>query len=381
MIKNKKIGLIILIVVIIIPFIFLFFLNKSYGYLVEESTVEEYIKSVSSLVDEQIIGEYKNVISIEDDRYISKLFCLKTGEEVPITSIVKSEYIDDFYQKVKGLLYLKYPKFIAKSLEKLDKTNAYFINNNELIIYFYDYEINPEVSEELLLHVNYNEISDYLNFTHKVDKEYFNEDGSVYQKNKKHIALTFDDGPGVYTDDLINILKDNKSFATFFILGKNINNYKNTIINMHESNMEIGYHSYNHKNFKRQNIETIKNEFDIANNNLYNLINDTFHLIRPPYGELKKSVKDALDATFILWSIDTEDWRYKDPNYLLNYTLDNVNDLDIVLFHDIHKTSIDTIEMLLPQLYVLGYQVVSVSTLANKNNINLELHKSYRSFK
>lgn len=380
MIKIKKVTIYILIILIIM-YIFLIFFNAPKKEIVENEKINNYIKSVSSLVDEQIIDNYKNVISIEDDRYISKLFNLKTGEEVPITSIIKKEYISAFNNKIKELLYLKYPKFIASSLEKLDKTNAYFINNNELIIYFYDYDITPEVSEELYLHVNYNEISKYLDITHKLDNNYSNEDGSIYDLNKKHIAITFDDGPSNYTNALIDILKDNKSYATFFILGKKINSYKDTIIYMNESNMEIGYHSYNHKNFKRQNIETIKEEFDISNKNLYNLINDTFHLIRPPYGEINNIIKEKIEATFILWSIDTQDWRYKDEEYLINYTLDNINDLDIILFHDIHKTSINAIKNLLPKLYTLGYQVVSVSTLAKNNNINLELHKTYRSFK
>lgn len=236
MITKKKTGLIIIILLSIIFLIFFFLLKKTYAYNdVENNDVNKYIESVASLVDEQTIGEYKNVVSIEDDRYISKLFNIKSGEEVSIESILKKEYVSLFWAKVKELLYLKYPKFIAEVLDKHNKTNAYFINDNELIIYFYDYEITPEVSEELFLHVNYNEIKDYLDITYKLDKEYQNEDGRVVQKNKKHIAITFDDGPSIYTNDLINILKDNKASSTFFILGKNIEYYKDTIRYMNES--------------------------------------------------------------------------------------------------------------------------------------------------
>ena len=382
MITKKKTGLIILILFSIIFLIFFFLLKKTYAYEpVENSDVYKYIESVASLVDEQTIGKYKNVVSIEDDRYISKLFDIKSGEEVSIESILKKEYVDLFWAKVKELLYLKYPKFIAEVLETHNKTNAYFINDNELIIYFYDYDIEPEVSEELFLHVNYNEIKDYLDITCKLDKEYQNEDGRVVQKNKKHIAITFDDGPGIYTNDLINILKDNKASSTFFVLGKNIEYYKDTIRYMHESKMEIGYHSYNHKNFKRQKLEVIKDEFYKSNNILYNITGEVFHLIRPPYGEINKNIKNSLDASFILWDVDTLDWRYKDVDYLVNYTLDNINDKDIILFHDIHKTSIDAIEKLLPLLYVNGYQVLTVSDLAKTSNVTLENHKSYRNFK
>lgn len=382
MIAKKKTGLIIIILLSIIFLIFFFILKKTYAYEpVENNDINKYIESVASLVDEQTIGKFKNVVSIEDDRYISKLFDIKSGEEVSIESILKKEYVSLFWAKVKELLYLKYPKFIAEILETHNKTNAYFINDNELIIYFYDYEITPEVSEELFLHVNYNEIKDYLDITCKLDKEYQNEDGTKIDTTKKHIAITFDDGPGIYTNDLINILKNSKASSTFFILGKNILYYKDTIRYMYESNMEIGYHSYNHKNFKRQKIETIKDEFDKSNDILYNITGEVFHLIRPPYGEINKNIKNSLDASFILWDVDTLDWRYKDVDYLVNYTLENISDKDIVLFHDIHKTSIDAIEKLLQLLYVNGYQVLTVSDLAKTSDVTLENHKSYRNFK
>ena len=47
--------------------------------------------------------------------------------------------VDAFWEKVKELLYLKYPKFIASKLELHDKTNSFYLKENELIIYYYDY--------------------------------------------------------------------------------------------------------------------------------------------------------------------------------------------------------------------------------------------------
>ena len=89
MITKKKTGLIIIILLSIIFLIFFFLLKKTYAYNdVENNDVNKYIESVASLVDEQTIGEYKNVVSIEDDRYISKLFNIKSGEEVSIESIL-----------------------------------------------------------------------------------------------------------------------------------------------------------------------------------------------------------------------------------------------------------------------------------------------------
>lgn len=93
--------------------------------------------------------------------------------------------VEEFWSKVNKLLYLKYPTFIADVLSKNDKTNTYFVKDNELVIYYYDYEIEPLPNEELSLHINYNEIKDYMDITIKLDKTYENEDGSKIDLNKK----------------------------------------------------------------------------------------------------------------------------------------------------------------------------------------------------
>ncbi len=348
---------------------------------IRNNKIDEYVNNLDNLVERKDFDEkITSVVSLQDDRYISKLFNFKTGEEVSIESILKPDCLDLFWEKVNELLYLKYPYFIASTLEKHDKINSYYLKDNELIIYYYDYEIEPSLEEELSLHVDYNEIKSYLDITVKLDKTYENEDGSKIDKNKKIIALTFDDGPSIYTSSLVDTLVKNKATATFFMLGKNLNAYKDTVLKVHNSGMEIGYHSYNHKNFKRQKLEDIVREFNESSAILENITGDTFHLIRPPYGSINEKIKGALDATFILWNIDTLDWKYKDSDYLIDYVLDNAEGGNIILFHDIHKTSIEAIEKLLPLLYVNNFQVVTVSSLAEVCNVFLEKHQTYRLF-
>ena len=260
-VKLKKRIFLLIALGIMVPLAFSSFKNISFAMPVlgvdknsKSTLINEYINNLSNLVEKKDIdSRFVNVISLEDDRYISKLFNFKNGKEVSIESIVKPEMVEEFWAKVNTLLYLKYPNFISDVLSKNDKTNTYFIKDNELVIYYYDYEIEPLPNEELSLHINYNEIKDYMDITIKLDKTYENEDGSKIDLNKKIVALTFDDGPGAYTSRLIDILNNNKAHATFFMLGKKLSLYKDTVKKVHDNNMEIGYHSYNHKNFKRQN--------------------------------------------------------------------------------------------------------------------------------
>lgn len=344
--------------------------------------ISKYVKdNESTLIEEKDFQkDIVEVVLEKEERYETKIFSYETGEEMSIEDILKADCIDTFKAKVNELLDLKYPKFIADVLKSGEGKKVYYLKDFELMIYYYDYDIEPQVSEELYLKVNYNEIKDLLAIEVNYNDSYENEDGRKINKDKKLIALTFDDGPGQYTDNLLDILKNNKANATFFMLGKNLSHYSDTVLKAHNLGMEIGYHSYAHTNFKRQEIAEIKSELEFSNEILKNITGDTFHLIRPPYGSINEEIKEALDAPLIFWHIDTEDWRHHDIEYLKKYTLDNLEDGDIILFHDIHKTSVLAIEEILPYLYVNGFQVLSVSELAETFGYNLESNKKYFNF-
>lgn len=344
--------------------------------------IKEYKESLETLVEENDLGKkFINIVSQKDGRYGSLIFSSKTGETLSFESLIKSEYKDKFWQKVTELISLKYPKFISSVLEKHDHNNVYIVRKNELVIYFYDYAINPAPEEDLFIKVNYNDVKDMLDIPVSYDSTYAPEDGTTIDLNKKLVAITFDDGPGSYTNELLDILEDNKARSTFFMLGKNISYYADVVKRAAKLKMEIGYHSYAHTSFKRQELATVQEEFNLSNETLKNITGDTFHLVRPPYGAINNDIKNALDAPFILWNIDTEDWRHRDSDYLVNYTLEHLNDGNIILFHDIHKTSVEAIRKLLPILYVRGYQVVTVSDLAKATNTTLEAHTAYQGFR
>lgn len=351
--------------------------------LEKSKKINEYVKSIpkENFVEETDINkEITNVTEIYEERYEAHLFNYTTGEEMSITDVINEGSEEAFWSKISELLVLKYPKFITSVLSLNDQRNVYIWKENELVIYFYDYEITPQPTEELYLRVNYNEIKDYISFEGKLDSTYENEDGSKIEPNKKLISLTFDDGPSGYTNNLVSILSDNHAQVTFFMLGNRLNSYKTIVKNVYDHGHEIAYHSYAHKSFKRQTIEEIQSEMNMSNEILKSITGTTFTLTRPPYGAINDEIKTSIDTTFILWNVDTEDWRYKDATYLLDYTLKHVKEGDIILFHDIHKTSVEAIEKILPELYVRGFQVVSVSTLAKNFGYTLEKNSKYSHF-
>ena len=83
-------------------------------------------------------------------------------------------------------------------------------------------------------------------------------DSSAYQAGKfyyqghtkeKIIALTFDDGPGVFTPRILDLLKEHHIRATFFMLGDQIQPYAAIAKEVAGAGHELGNHTYTHTNF------------------------------------------------------------------------------------------------------------------------------------
>jgi len=279
------------------------------------------------------------------------------------------------------LLFLKYPKFIANALLEENVVKSILFRDNELVIYYNEYEINPEVNEVLYLNVNYNEIKDYLNFSVVLESDYENESGYNYDKEKKSIAITFDDSPNNgKTNKILDYLKDNHFHATFFVVGEKCEYNEDLLISIKNSGNEIGSHTYSHQNLNKLTEEEIIEDYKKMNNIYKRLFNENLKLLRPPYGLYKEKYLNIIDTSIIMWSLDTNDWKNKNSDYLVNYVVNNVKDGDIILFHDSYDSTVDAIEELLPILYSKGYQVMSVSELAKIKGKILENGKVYNKF-
>lgn len=314
------------------------------------------------------------------DDFVSYIIDSDSGEVKDFSYCIKDGKQEEFENKIKELLYLKYPKFIADVLSGSDVTKTYQIRENELVIHYTN--TNIEMDEHLFLRVNYNEIKDYLDYTFLLDYEYENEDGYHYDKNKKTIAFSFDDGPsGEKTNQIVQALHENKAHATFFMVGNKMEIGKNTIQNVLNNGNEIGSHSYAHKNMKRQKLNDIISS-EVMTHEIYkNITGKDLIYTRPPYGSINNEIKENLNTIFITWNVDTEDWLHRDKNYIVDYVMNNVNDGDIILMHDSYNSTVEAVKELLPKLYKEGYQVVSVSELAQLKGKTLETHSLYRSIK
>ncbi len=342
------------------------------------------------------LQENNNYIACEgnnlDNKYIN-LFCqldekgnknhsfLISTESFRFISINKlfSNYIA-FISILHKQIDSKYPSFIAEALKKPTVINSFQIKNNEFIIYFDNYEIYPLVPYKFKIIINFNELKNNLLLS-------VNEEAKLINKNIddrpeiKYIAFTFDDGPHQETTpNILDTLKSNKAQATFFMTGYLIESNAEIVKRVINENNEIGNHSYSHKRLTKLSKKSLFLELDKTNLTLFNITNTSMTLLRPPYGSMNEKTAANISYPMIYWSIDTNDWKNKDAKAIYNEVITKVKPGDIVLMHDSYTVTIEALKIMLPELYVRGYQVVTVSELAKIYNTELLPGKRYRFF-
>ena len=195
----------------------------------------------------------------------------------------------------------------------------------------------------------------------------------------KYLAFTFDDGPALdITTTLLDGLKERKARATFFVLGNRAENQVDIIKRMVEEGHVVGSHTYSHKNLLRLSLDEALTEITSTNDIIANIIGDKPKYLRPPYGNYNKDILANSNMTFILWSVDTEDWKKRDADLVYEYIINNVSDGDIVLLHDLYPTSVEGVLKAIDYLKNYNYKFVNIEELFTKKGIIAELNKSYR---
>lgn len=215
-----------------------------------------------------------------------------------------------------------------------------------------------------------------------------------YSPSDKLIALTFDDGPrSSTTNRVLDLLERSGGVATFFLVGYNIPDNAEVIKRAAAMGCSIGNHTKDHKILTKCSADTVKAQVNGVNSLLRDMgIEPT--LFRAPGGAFK-GVKDQIGMPLIQWSIDTEDWKYKDASHKGRSAEERTADLNriadmvfsqakggsIVLMHDIYDFTADLCEIVIPGLVERGFKLVTVDQLFEAYGEKLENGVVYYSAK
>ncbi len=198
------------------------------------------------------------------------------------------------------------------------------------------------------------------------------------------VALTFDDGPGLYTDKLLKALDQAGARATFFVLGDVSAARPSALRKIAAAGHEIATHTWDHRALPSLTDAQVRSELTRSADVIEKITGTRPELMRPPYGSLSSRVVGILGARewpIILWSLDPEDWKVRSADTVYRRVIAGTQPGEIVLLHDIHATTVAAVPRILAELADRGYTFVTVSELYNRplndGEIYYDRHDAY----
>lgn len=273
--------------------------------------------------------------------------------------------------------------YTKEFLENTDRNGQLFTNftldGNNLV-----YKIENLAPKTIEFSLDLTTIASHISIYFGVDQSV--PDPIVYipnryvDPNRPMVALTFDDGPHVTnTPVILEALRKYDSAATFFVVGNRITSKGSAVIlDEIESGSQVASHSYSHPNMAK--MKNLEEQFYLTSQKVYEDVSQWCYQVtafRPPYGAISKRMREESPYPFIMWSIDTLDWKTRDVQSTIDETMNKAKDGDIILLHDIHAESRDAAIQIIPMLIEKGFQVVTVDEMMNAKGIQMENGKSY----
>jgi len=184
---------------------------------------------------------------------------------------------------------------------------------------------------------------------------------------KKRVALTFDDGPHPEnTQKILELLDKYEAKATFFQIGKMVDANPGITLEVFTKGHEIASHTWNHPDLITLNDNQVQAEIITTQNVIKTVIGEFPTHFRPPYGNTNDSIREIArehGETEVLWTVDTHDWKSRDPQAILKIVQEEVQDKSVILMHDIHSTTVEAVELVLKFLDDEGYEMVTIRNL------------------
>lgn len=193
--------------------------------------------------------------------------------------------------------------------------------------------------------------------------------GSVASAGDKLIALTFDDGPyPVFTPLLLDRLEDLHVPATFFLIGRDAQEWPALAQRIEADGNEVGDHTYSHPDLDRETAQQVREEILRGRDVLYALTHDRSvdWMMRPPHGRYNQQtleVAQSLGYHVVLWTDDSGDWRSVTTAQIVAHVERYATRPEIVLLHSGKLATIDALPQIVQAFEAHGYRFVTVQQL------------------
>ena len=148
---------------------------------------------------------------------------------------------------------------------------------------------------------------------------------------------------------------------------------------------EVGNHTMNHpmKTLKGQSSSFVHEEVDSNTDLIESYVGQKPTVMRPVGGAYDDNVKECMKESglpIVNWSLDTLDWKNRDADIIYQKIVDNAQDGDIVLMHDLRQCTVDGVSRAMDTLADRGFAFVTVSELAAIKGVTMEPGEVYTDF-
>ena len=285
--------------------------------------------------------------------------------------------------KAKEILLKELTSFLKdKKLEqgKIDQLVKNF-SDQDLSAWNFDYKDSQIILYPSQAVENIDEIAlPVSSFFDVVQSSYLlDKDAELYKayyekKNQKVVALTFDDGPNpATTNQALDTLSKYGIKATFFVLGKNVSGNEEILKRMKADGHVIGNHSWSHPVLSKLSLDEAKKQITDTEDAITKVLGSSSKLMRPPYGAITDDIRNSLDLNFIMWDVDSLDWKSKNEAAILTEIQRQARNGSIILMHDIHAETVNALPKIIDYLKEQGYHFVTVPEMLNSRLKSHEL--------
>jgi peptidoglycan/xylan/chitin deacetylase (PgdA/CDA1 family) len=180
----------------------------------------------------------------------------------------------------------------------------------------------------------------------------------LMRKGTGPVYLTFDDGPGYHTEQILDILKRYNVHATFYVVGRNVPGNISTMRRIHQEGHAIGNHSYNHADLSRLTKAQVLQELSTTQLAIQQACGVTPTAFRPPYGAVNSTVREvaaSLGLSVDLWNVDPDDWLQPGTNEIVRQVLGHDRAGSVVLLHILHTQTVDALPAIIEGIRAQGY--------------------------
>ncbi len=158
------------------------------------------------------------------------------------------------------------------------------------------------------------------------------------KRGSKHLALTYDDGPNdPYTLRVLEVLANHNVRATFFLIGRYVQQRPDIVGELARAGHVIGNHTFSHPLLIFKEAREVKAELTDCARALNDAVGEHSNLFRPPFGGRRPAVLHIARRTGlepVMWSVTGYDWNAPSVEHIERKVTNRARGGDVILLHD-----------------------------------------------